>query len=682
MVFDIKIHAKGLDPETMSQIYRISNIPAFEDGISIMPDAHAGAGCCIGFTAKIKDYICPNFVGVDIGCFRGNTKVPLLDGTQQTLEELVNKGEFYVYSMNEQLKIVPGKAIAAKTRTNAEVMKVVISGGEEIICTPDHKFMLINGAYKEAKDLKPQDSLMPLYRSYQTRDGYESIHSVHHRATLTHKMVYEHFNKSIDPTTEIVHHIDVKWYNNDPSNLIMMNKVEHTTHHRSLKCSFTAPEFQEKKMKTIKDRGYFFDEKYTEQRKEVAVKNITDYMKNNPEHFAESVKDNGKRGAKYLANWNTENNSKPVTCSACGKQLKKGGLGNHLKMHKREAPIQIHNHKVLYTESIAEKEDVYCLSVEKYHNFALSSGIFVHNCGVRGVFLGDIQIDYAALDAYLKHNIPLGMKHRDETPVLKDGDETKVLSDTIGVQNDIGMTKHYAGKQLGTLGGGNHFIEIGESTKTQDKWLFVHSGSRNFGLTVAEHYQKIAASQKLIPTPKGMEVLDINGTGADYLRDMRVAQRFAALNRALMVRDIIDYLDADIKYDIDCVHNFIAIDNIIRKGAISAYYREPVLIPLNMRDGTVIGKGLGNSDYNFSAPHGAGRMFGRGQMKRRLASGELTVEGFQNEMSGIFTTTANANTIDESPYAYKPYEMIKDYLEETVSIIDVVKPKYNLKGGD
>jgi len=367
MVFDIKIHARGLDPETMSQIYRISSIPAFEDGISIMPDAHAGAGCCIGFTAKIKDYICPNFVGVDIGC------------------------------------------------------------------------------------------------------------------------------------------------------------------------------------------------------------------------------------------------------------------------------------------------------------------------GVRGVFLGDLTIDYAALDAYLKHNIPLGMKHRLVTPNLKCA-EIAVLEDAAKIQNDIGMTKHYAGKQLGTLGGGNHFIEIGESQA--GKWLFVHSGSRNFGLTVAEHYQKIAASQKLIAAPKGMEVLDINGAGADYLRDMRVAQRFAALNRTLMIRDIVDYLDADIRYDIDCVHNFIADDNIIRKGAISAYYREPVLIPLNMRDGTVIGEGLGNSDYNFSAPHGAGRMFGRGQMKRRLASGELTVESFQNEMSGIFTTTANANTIDESPFAYKPYEMIKDYLEETVSIIDVVKPKYNLKGGD
>ena len=301
-------------------------------------------------------------------------------------------------------------------------------------------------------------------------------------------------------------------------------------------------------------------------------------------------------------------------------------------------------------------------------------------CGVRGVFLGDIEIDFAALDTYLKNKIPIGMKHRDKTSGNITKEDLDIILDAVGVQEVIGKDKYPVGKQVGTLGGGNHFIEIGESEG--GKWLFIHSGSRNFGLTVANHYQKIAESKNILKTPKGMEVLSLDGEGEDYLRDMRIAQKVASVNRAVMIREIVEYLDADVKYDIDCVHNFIGDDNYIRKGAISAYAGEPVLIPLNMRDGTIIGIGKGNKDYNFSAPHGAGRQFGRGVMKRKLASGEVTEEMFQNEMYGIYTTTANAGTIDESPFAYKPLELIQPYLEETVSINCLVKPLYNLKGSD
>lgn len=307
-------------------------------------------------------------------------------------------------------------------------------------------------------------------------------------------------------------------------------------------------------------------------------------------------------------------------------------------------------------------------------------------CGVRGRYIGDIRIDYDDLDGYLKQSIPLGMKHRVYEAKMTQ-EEKVIVKEAMDVQKRLGIDLRPASHQVGTLGGGNHFIEIGEGKL--GKWIFIHSGSRNFGLKVAEYYQKLAAEKNVLATPKGMEVLAIEDGGVDYLRDMSVAQRFARVNRDVMMRQITDYLQVVSKYDIDCVHNYIGNDFIIRKGAISAYAGEPVLIPLNMRDGTVIGRGkqhyndpLGNPDYNYSAPHGAGRMFGRGQMKRKLQSGEITLQDFEKEMEGIATSSVNANTIDESPMAYKPFSMIKEYLEETVSIIDIVKPVYNLKGGN
>lgn len=295
-------------------------------------------------------------------------------------------------------------------------------------------------------------------------------------------------------------------------------------------------------------------------------------------------------------------------------------------------------------------------------------------CGVFGVQIPDIEIDFEALDQHLKNRVPLGMRHRVVAPRMTK-EEKAAVDEAVAIQEKLGLTRHSATVQVGTLGGGNHFIEIAQGKSC--KWVLIHSGSRNFGLTIAKYYQAMAKGDK-----RGLAGLKMKEGGADYLHDMRVAQRFAKANRSVIMRTILDFLGVEALYSIDCVHNFIGDDGICRKGAISAYKGEPVLIPLNMRDGTVIGFGKGNHEFLNSAPHGAGRAFGRGQMKRRLASGELTVEGFKKEMEGIYTTTADASTIDESPMAYKPFEQIKEYLEQTVTISEVVKPIYNLKGNE
>jgi tRNA-splicing ligase RtcB len=179
-----------------------------------------------------------------------------------------------------------------------------------------------------------------------------------------------------------------------------------------------------------------------------------------------------------------------------------------------------------------------------------------------------------------------------------------------------------------------------------------------------------------------MEYLPMDQGGNDYLKDMKVAQAFARANREVMARMILRALDVQFSEadSITSTHNYISeIDGICRKGAIQAYKGQEGVIPLNMKDGTLLIEGKGNKDYNYSAPHGAGRVYSRGKMKEMMRNGTYTVDDFQKSMAGVFTTTANESTIDEAPFAYKPFELIQKYLEETVVVKDIIKPVYNLK---
>lgn len=259
---------------------------------------------------------------------------------------------------------------------------------------------------------------------------------------------------------------------------------------------------------------------------------------------------------------------------------------------------------------------------------------------------------------------------------------------------------------IGSLGSGNHFVELGE---TKDYyWLFVHTGSRNLGVHVAKYYQELAikrcnekrtvlmkdmiqyvpklARQEFIENfKKGNPIIDKEHcylTGQDmedYIHDMRLVQKYAHINRITMLNTILYHLGIDdAKGDLIRVfHNYIGSDGILRKGAISAHFGEDVLIPLNMRDGVIYGKGKGNVDWNYSAPHGAGRI-----MSRKEAFNSLNVDEFKKSMNGIFTTCVNNSTLDESPMAYKPMEEIIEAIGDTITILDIIKPIYNFKVGE
>ncbi|MBR2577888.1 MAG: RtcB family protein, partial [Erysipelotrichaceae bacterium] len=265
-------------------------------------------------------------------------------------------------------------------------------------------------------------------------------------------------------------------------------------------------------------------------------------------------------------------------------------------------------------------------------------------------------------------------------------------------------------KVIGSLGGGNHFIEIDKDDEGR-LYLVIHSGSRHLGKEVAEYYQEEAYKQirGLLKSDIEALIADYKATGKeseiesvlkemkgkkttlpkelaycsgslfeDYIHDMKIMQKFADLNRKAMVKEIIEGLDLHMEDSFTTIHNYIDMEHmVLRKGAVSARLNERLLIPINMRDGSLICVGKGNEEWNASAPHGAGRLFSRSEAMRKFA-----VEDFKKEMAGIYTTTATALTLDECPMAYKDMKDIVTNITPTADIVKVIKPVYNFKAED
>ena len=338
-------------------------------------------------------------------------------------------------------------------------------------------------------------------------------------------------------------------------------------------------------------------------------------------------------------------------------------------------------------------------------------------CGMLTIKLGKIDIDYEKLDAVIRTVIPAGRNvHGEFVPEKCLTRARRLIADLRcrGYLHSIDRLDH----SLGTLGGGNHFIEIDESS-SGNKYLIIHSGSRNLGKQVADYYQNLAfktlcddraarteiitklklegreteiqaalAKMKKDGVPGGIPKSLCYLEGADrnrYLHDMQVCQRFAMINRNMIASRLIDAMGWNVKIDMfdnfdwfHTVHNYIELgSNMVRKGAISAKEDEKVLIPINMRDGCIIGIGKGNEDWNYSAPHGAGRI-----MSRMKARETLSLDAFKESMDGIFTTSVSAETIDEAPMVYKPIDEIVENIKDTVDILEIIKPVYNFKASE
>ena len=326
-------------------------------------------------------------------------------------------------------------------------------------------------------------------------------------------------------------------------------------------------------------------------------------------------------------------------------------------------------------------------------------------CGMDTVFFDDENIDFQALDNLIRSRIPSGMAIRGKAHSYL----SKIDLADLRCFDEIDFDR--AAKSIGTLGGGNHFIEIDRDDDGR-LYLVIHSGSRNLGLQVANYYQleayarlnnastgdlkllatilaaegkknseikrelKKARDAKTTDIPKHMAYCE--GYLFDsYLNDIAIIQKYADLNRKAMADEIINGLGLKVAGSFTTIHNYIDVENkILRKGAVSAALGERLLIPMNMRDGSLICVGKGNEDWNYSAPHGAGRLLSRSEAKKAF-----TLEEYEAEMQGIYSTSIHLSTIDESPMAYKPMDDIVKNIEPTVSIEKIIKPLYNYKAG-
>ena len=299
-------------------------------------------------------------------------------------------------------------------------------------------------------------------------------------------------------------------------------------------------------------------------------------------------------------------------------------------------------------------------------------------CGMLSARFDTGSVDYERLDRFIKDKIPSGFNiNRSHSHVAGiQGDEVADVCDRIGTDTDKAL------RAIGSLGGGNHFIEAGHDPDG-GLWVTIHSGSRNFGMKVATFHQRRAreiSSRNGQGVQRDLEYMKVGSEECgDYLHDLFVAQRFASANRAEMMKRIAGYIGKEPLEMIESVHNFIGDDDIIRKGATPAAKGQKVIIPFNMRDGIAICEGKGSKEYNYSAPHGAGRIMSRTQARRTLS---VDVLRGQMRDAGIFTTTAGCDTIDESPDAYKDMELILSNIRETVEVIEFIKPAYNFKAGE
>ena len=328
-------------------------------------------------------------------------------------------------------------------------------------------------------------------------------------------------------------------------------------------------------------------------------------------------------------------------------------------------------------------------------------------CGMTWYNTGLKEIDFEKLDNFIRLNIPSGMNVNDREYIVP------VDIEDLYCYNQLRNADRYLQKSLCSLGGGNHFIEI-DKANNGDLYIVIHSGSRNLGKQVCEFYQDKAVkycsfeNEMREEQKKTIEELKAKGEATkiqkaltdiknkyngktklpkdlcyiegkdkeDYLHDMKICQQWATFNRLYMLEHICLFLGVEFNMSElkETIHNYIDDKNMARKGAIRANKDEMVLIPINMRDGCIIGKGKGNEDWNCSAPHGAGRI-----MSRNEAREKLKLENYADTMNGIYTTSVCEETIDEAPMAYKPMQEIIDNIKDTVEIFEIIKPVYNFK---
>ncbi|MBW4641019.1 MAG: RtcB family protein [Gloeocapsa sp. UFS-A4-WI-NPMV-4B04] len=696
-------HPLGSQETKMAK--NVASLPFVFKHVALMPDVHLGKGALVGSVIATKEAIMPAAVGVDVGCFAGDTLIPLVDGKSYKISDLANRSEeFIVYACDSTSKIVAAKATAKLTRKKANLIKVFLDNGEEIVCTPDHKFLLRDGTYEEAQNLQPETSLMPFYSKID-KDGYTLIVQPYSgRWQKAHWLVARSGLLGKVPAFKnqrtVIHHKNFEESDNRPDNLEFMGDREYSAYHRSLverNQYFQSPEFELQRLNAIAQKaqtpeGY----KYYAER---GTLNILRYMQEQPEHFKQAVANNGKRGKQYLIAYNQSEKGRAktkeianryYTCDICGAEIKSLiGLHNHKKNEHKC------NHKVLQVVALDYQEDVYCLTVPEYNNFALKAGVFVHNCGMSAI---KTPFTAAQLEGKLKQirldieaAIPTGFNQNKE--VEKAVTNWQQWSNFKNLHSGVQRLQGKAMNQMGSLGSGNHFLEVCLDTENQ-VWLMLHSGSRHIGnmlaqchIGTAKELAKLADAR--LPDPDLAYFVAGTPQFAAYWHDLQWAQDYARFNRDVMMarfkRIVEKHLAGEkpIKplLEVNCHHNYAEKEvhfgsdvYVTRKGAVRARVEDYGIIPGSMGAKSFIVKGKGNAESYCSCSHGAGRL-----MSRNKAKLNFTLDDLIEQTKGV-ECRKDGGVLDEIPGAYKPIDQVMANQADLVEVVATLKQVVCVKG--
>lgn len=676
--------------------------------IRVMPDCHAGAGCTIGFTMTITDKVCPNLVGVDIGCTDKDTEYLTPKGWRKISEYDGEKIAVYNKDLDQT---VFAKPIAYIRKEGDKFFHLKTKYGVDQMLSEEHTCLVEKGSHHRevsrgkkytitAKDLYDKHTASKLgFRDnficeipHLQTESFSELTEAQIRVqvmvmadgSINKNKCYCHFKKSrkIDRCLSLLRKANIEFQVKDRAN-------------GTCEISFVPP-VKEKRI------SYFYNASIGQ----LGV--ICDEVM----HWDYAVDQNA-----YCSVYKEDVDFVQYAFATKGFRTsishdKREGKESYRCLVSLKPRVQIAGTPKTDIE-IVDSEDgyKYCFTTHTGFWIMRRNGCIcvTGNCGMRTIKLDRKEIDYAKLDQVIRENVPSGMKAHNgriaKFPRMKELKCFRELRNTA-----------YLERSLGTLGGGNHFIEV-DVSENEDKYLIIHSGSRNLGYQVAKIYQKFAIEQcsgkdemygrkeQIIARYKEAgRKKEIAGalkrlqkeyahlrpsiledlcylTGQfkdDYLHDMQICQEFARMNRGMIARIIIEEMGFGEVNSFETVHNYINFDdNILRKGAVSANDGEKLLIPINMRDGSILGIGKGNADWNNSAPHGAGRV-----MSRRKAKELLDVDEFKESMKGVYTTSVGLNTLDEAPMAYKGIDDIIDNIGENVAIIEVLKPEYNFKASE
>jgi tRNA-splicing ligase RtcB (3'-phosphate/5'-hydroxy nucleic acid ligase) len=783
---------------------QIANGASYEGviGAYLMPDCHSGYGIPVGSVIVTEDTLIQAGSGYDISCFTKDTKVSLVDGRELSFDELVTLygegGAFYVYSVTPEGRVTAGRAHSPrKTRSDAPLVEVELDTGEKLRCTPDHEWLLRDGSYIRADALLPGTSLMPLYRAYS--DGYCNVmHPCDGAVERMYRVSFRETHGYAPEWPNVIHH-DIfasdnpnpSKKNDDPRYLQEMDQKAHFELHAEFsRARATKSEIGWGRLHQLRPEqmSRMSSENMTRlhanpafQERHAARMSATNRLCREAGKYDDNWKAAGQRGRPSLISYNQSEKGRErssqnglanagrkhtdetrarmsfarkgitrpkVPCTFCGKLC---GSGIGMSMHLKAAH---NNHKVIAVRPLSASEDVYCLTVDKYHNFALSAGVFVHNCGVlfmkaKGLSAENVrsweQREKWTAEVERRVATGVGSDRPARMPKFSSKKADEILrygAKALGVRadlcerqfieipedTDLTLIEKAYGKvipQLGSVGGGNHFIELQVDRDDGSVWVMVHCGSRGYGWQTANHFFYEGARARGLPANRREDSwlrMD-EQLGKDYWRYHNSAANFAVANRHIIVRGVQEALqetwnvDAEVFYEIS--HNLVQQETLVlpdgtskkgfvhRKGATRAFPAghpdlvgtkwettgHPCCIPGSMYDGAAILYPLAGAYASAcSVNHGSGRVLGRGAAKRQLEArqGEIDAEMREVkrtfggvEIEGIVGNTKKT-PLDECAHVYKDLDVVLDVLEAEgiARVAHRLYPVANLKGTD